>query len=210
MTSVVIADDHPLLLKGLEDLLSAQADIDVVGTSVSGTRAWWMIRELKPDIAILDVSMPDPGGMAILRSVAEQGVSTMVILLTAMLTGRQVAEAIEFGVRGLLLKESAPEILLECVRHVASNRRWLPPELLARSQGEQKPDMGDRIGSLTSRELEVARLICDGLSNRAIACTLQMSEGTVGVHLQNIYRKLEITNRTMLAAVHLRERLDNV
>jgi DNA-binding NarL/FixJ family response regulator len=126
-----------------------------------------------------------------------------VIFLTATLTGRQIADAISMGVWGILLKEYAPEALLDCMRQVASGEKWLPPELVVRATSAGPSDSPQKLDLLTVREREVAVQICGGLSNRAIAQKLGTTEGTIGIHLNNIYRKLEITNRTTLAALHL-------
>src|SRR3546814_6350918 len=111
------------------------------------------------------------------------------------------------GIWGLLLKEYAPEALLDCLRQVISGEKWLPAELVSKA-AHAPQDSGERkIELLTRREREITELICGGLSNRCIADTLGTSEGTITVHLQNIYQKLEITNRTALAALHVQYRI---
>jgi DNA-binding NarL/FixJ family response regulator len=201
MPSLVLADDHPLMLRGIQDLLAAAPDIEILGAATSGGGALSMIRDRSPDIALLDISMPGMGGPEVQAELARSDPSVKVIFLTATLSSKQVNDAVELGVWGLLLKEDAPETLLDCVRSVDDNRRWLPREVMARVTSRPAP--ADALSSLTRREREIADLVCDGLSNRRIADHLQMSEGTVGIHLQNIYRKLEINNRTMLAALRL-------
>lgn len=201
MPSLVLADDHPLMLRGIQDLLAAAPDIEVLGAATSGGGALSMIRDRSPDIALLDISMPGMGGPEVQAELARSDPSVKVIFLTATLSSKQVNDAVELGVWGLLLKEDAPETLLDCVRSVDNNHRWLPREVMARVTSRPAP--ADALSLLTRREREIADLVCDGLSNRRIADQLQMSEGTVGIHLQNIYRKLEINNRTMLAALRL-------
>ncbi|AZO41509.1 response regulator transcription factor [Mesorhizobium sp. M7D.F.Ca.US.005.01.1.1] len=133
MYSVVLADDHPLLLRGLQGVLKAAPDFNVLAATASGVQALSLISDLRPDLAVLDVSMPNVGGLAIQRTVLQERLPVKVIFLTASLTGRQIADAISMGVWGILLKEYATEVLLDCMRQVASGEKWLPPELVARA-----------------------------------------------------------------------------
>ncbi|WP_026617451.1 response regulator [Ensifer aridi] len=203
MYSVILADDHPLLLGGLQQSLLATPDINVVGVAANGEDALALIHHLKPDIAVLDVAMPQMSGLDVLRASKDQRLRLKVILLTATISGAQIADAISRGAWGILLKEYAPEALLDCLRHVASGEKWLPAELVAKASEAPPVAALNKIELLTAREREIAALICGGLSNRTIAQKLGASEGTIGIHLHNIYRKLEITNRTALAALHV-------
>lgn len=198
---VILADDHPLLLRGLADLVSQEADFAVVGVASSGREAMSLLTLTRPDIAILDVSMPDLGGLAILRKVMEAGMAIRVVFLTATITPAQISEALSLGVWGLLLKESAPDALIDCLRSVAAGDRWLPEALLSSAI----PDWAGPVvpfADLTRREREVVDLVCRGLSNRAIAASVGTTEGTVKIHLHNIFQKLKVTNRTSLAALN--------
>ncbi|WP_205927068.1 response regulator [Rhizobium sp. P32RR-XVIII] len=201
--SVVLADDHPLLLGGLQQILLSAPDFKVVGTAANGADALALIRDLKPNIALLDVSMPRTSGLEVLRALKEERLRLKVVFLTATMSGAQIADAISIGAWGILLKEYAPEALLDCLRHVASGKKWLPAELIAKAT--ETPDVADlrKFELLTAREREIAALICGGLSNRTIAQKLGASEGTIGIHLHNVYRKVEISNRTTLAALHV-------
>lgn len=198
---VLLADDHPLLLRGLADLLQATGEVDLVEATSSGTRALASIREKRPDIAVLDVSMPDVGGLAILRALREGGLPVRVIFLSATMTGRQIAEAIGLGVWGLLLKDYASDSLLDCLREVIAGRKWLPEELVSKARRGGGVDIGGEIASLTPREKEISALVCRGFSNKAIAGMVGSTEGTVSIHLHNIYRKLDISSRTTLATL---------
>lgn len=203
MHRVILADDHPLLLRGLQELLATADDFTVIEATTNGMRALAQIRAARPDIAVLDVSMPDIGGLDILRTIVEYQLPVKAIILTATLTGRQVNSALAMGVSGILLKEFAPELLLECMRHVAGGGTWLPEEIMAKVVRSQPENAAEKLDVLTAREREIARLVSSGLSNRAIAEILGTSDGTIGIHLHNIYRKLEIGNRTALAALHI-------
>ncbi|KQX16433.1 MULTISPECIES: response regulator transcription factor [unclassified Ensifer] len=202
MHSVVLADDHPLLLSGLQQNLMAAPDFDVVGVAANGKDALYLVRDLMPDIAVLDVTMPRMTGLEVLHALNDEQLCLKVVFLTATISGAQIANAISSGARGILLKEYAPEALLDCLRHVAKGEKWLPAEIAAKAS-EPAHAASKKIELLTAREREITALICGGLSNRTIAQKLGASEGTIGIHLHNIYRKLEITNRTSLAALHV-------
>lgn len=205
MCGIVLCDDHPLLLRGLCDLLELEPDFPVMGASTSGREALELLKSEQVAIGVIDVSMPGFGGMEILREVVKLGVDVQIIFLTATITGPQIVEALDLGVAGLLLKESAPEALITCLREVAAGRRWLPPELLAKTEASAnalQEHSGAR-ANLTRREMEIAKLVCRGYSNKMIARELESSAGTVKIHLQNIYQKLQIANRTALASLIL-------
>lgn len=204
---VLVADDHPLLLRGLSDLLQATEDVDLIAATTSGPRALSIIRESQPEIAILDVMMPDVGGMDILRTIHERALPVRVIFLTATMRGPQVAEAIELGVWGILLKDYAADSLVDCLRQVAAGRKWLPAELVARATQSCESDPAAALARLTSREREISELVCRGLSNRSIATAVGSSEGTVSIHLHNVYRKLGIGSRTTLATMFVRHQV---
>jgi DNA-binding NarL/FixJ family response regulator len=203
MYSVVLVDDHPLLLRGVQEILSTATDFELVCATANSADALLLIRERQPDIAVLDIAMPGVSGVDILRNLREHRLRIKTILLTATISGAQIAEAISIGVRGILLKEYAPEALLDCMRHVAKGGKWLPSELVARAVDAPQTRAFEKFRLLTAREREIAALICGGLSNRMIAQELGASEGTIGIHLHNIYRKLEISNRTTLAALNV-------
>ena len=203
MHSVVLADDHPLLLRGLQEILGTADDFKVVGAASDGADAMSLIRDLRPDMAVLDVAMPGMGGLDLLRALQGQRHRLKAIFLTATISGPQIADAMAMGVWGILLKEYAPEALLDCMRQVAKGEKWLPSDLVAKAGAMPQMAVFEKFGCLTARERQIAALICGGLSNRTIAQKLGASEGTIGIHLHNIFRKLEISNRTTLAALHV-------
>ncbi len=209
---VVLADDHPVVLSGLRMLLQADRSINVIAACSNGVAALQSIRDHKPEVAVLDISMPDLTGLDVLQAVEEDQISTRVVFLTASATDDQIVTAIARGARGILLKDTAPETLLECLHKVAAGDRWLPPELvdaaLEREAGRRL--RGDQIEDLlTAREREVLLLVAEGLSNKEIARRINLSDGTVKIHLHNIYQKLGTPNRTAVAVLALtcRDRL---
>lgn len=203
MITVLLADDHPLLLRGLSDLVSAQSDFQVFATASDGDQAIRLIREGRPDIAVLDLAMPKRTGLEVLKQLSYEAVATRVILLTASIGHEEIVDAVAAGAKGLLLKESAPEDLIECLTRIARGEKWLPPELVEPAVALQTSlsDSRNKLGLLTRREHEVVQLVCEGLPNKLVARRLAMSEGTVRVHLHTIYTKLEVNNRTELTAL---------
>ena len=211
MTSLVLCDDHPLILRGLADLIAADTDIDIVATCGDGEQAIEAILEHMPDVAVLDISMPRRDGIDVLRKVAREQWPVRVVFLTGCITDEQVIQAIAAGAYGIVLKESAAASLVDCLRHVADGGKWLPSTIvqpaLSRASASAAARRASPFELLTRREKEVARLIADGLSNRDIAARLAMSEGTVKIHLHNIYSKLGVDNRTAVAILFTRSQL---
>src|SRR5215207_8434500 len=199
---VVLADDHPIVLTGLRALLQPEPGVEIVAAAPEGATALELIRAHEPDIAVLDINMPQLTGLDVLEALEADGLATRVVLLTGSATDEQIATAVERGAWGLLLKEHALDTLTECLKTVAAGRRWLPEELVApavRRATERRATVGQLERVLTAREYEIADLIAQGLSNKHIARALAISEGTVKIHLHNMYEKLGGLNRTALA-----------
>jgi DNA-binding NarL/FixJ family response regulator len=209
MTSLVLCDDHPLILRGLADLIAADTDIDIVATCGDGQQAIDAILKHMPDVAVLDISMPQRDGIDVLRQVAREQWPVRVVFLTGCITDEQVIQAIAAGADGIVLKESAAASLVDCLRHVAEGRKWLPSNIVqpAISRASAAARRTSPFELLTRREKEVARLIADGLSNKDVAARLALSEGTVKMHLHTIYSKLGVDNRTAVAILFTRDQL---
>jgi two-component system nitrate/nitrite response regulator NarL len=207
--SVVIADDHPVVLHGVADLLRSHADMNVVSVCSDGAAAMDAIQKFAPDVALLDFAMPGKSGLEVLSNMTATRSTTKVIFLTATATDSQLITAVACGARGIMLKDTALNDLVDCVRAVAAGGHWLPPDLLdaalRRETGRQLArELID--GVLTQREREVMRLVAEGLSNKDVGRRLNLSEGTVKIHLHNIYKKLDVPNRTVLTAVAIAHR----
>jgi two-component system nitrate/nitrite response regulator NarL len=200
--TVVLADDHPIVLDALQSLFSLQPDLQVVGRCLNGAETLRAVAQHGPDILVLDLRMPNGDGLSVLREMARLKSPTRVVVLTAAVSDDDVLEAIRLGIRGLVLKESAPKALVECVRRVHAGGQYIEPRFLTRAlDAAQRRDAGQRelASVLTPRELQVLRMVADGLRNRAIAQQLEISEGTVKIHLHNIYEKIDVENRVELA-----------
>ena len=203
VTRLILADDHPLLLRGVADLISFEPDFEVVATAGSGHEALAALEQMRPDLLVLDINMPDLTGLAVLRAIHRSDLHVRVIFLTAAITPRQITEALALGAWGLLLKESASDLLIDCMRAVVRGEHWHPQELLARADPERAAPDPLQLAQLTLRERQVVTLVCKGLSNKAIAEQVGTAQGTIKIHLNNIFRKLGLSNRTSLAALAL-------
>ncbi len=199
---LVLADDHPIVLDGLEQLFRLSRDFSVVARCRDGEETLKALRLYRPDILILDIRMPRCDGLQVLRNLQTEGLPTQVVLLTADLEEAQLLEALQLGVGGIVLKETAPRLLVDAVREVYAGGRWVDKgsanraleKLLRREQEGRAAEP-----SLTPRELEIVSMVARGLRNRNIAEQLQISEGTVKIHLHNIYEKLGVDGRGELA-----------
>lgn len=199
--TVALADDHPLMLRGLQALLSSEVDFQVVAQCVNGDEALRSIRTYQPDLAVVDLSMPQRDGLSVSREVNREKLRTRIVLLAASIDEHQTVEAHRLGVGGVVLKEMAPRLLLQCLRKVHCGELWIERRAAARALDAllQRESGVREIGSiLTAREFEIARLVASGLRNRRIAQRLVVSEATVKTHLHNIYDKLNVESRGQL------------
>lgn len=199
--SLLLADDHPLILQGLQNLFSREPDFTVVGQCRTGDEALDGLRRHRPDLLLLDLRMPGTDGLAVLRQMKEEKMATRVVLLTAALDEEEVLEAMRLGVRGVVLKEMAPRLLVQCIRKVHAGGEWLETRSVGRALGQllrREAGRGEMARILTARELEIARMVARGLRNRDIADKLSISEGTVKIHLHRTYEKLGVDGRLQL------------
>jgi DNA-binding NarL/FixJ family response regulator len=199
---ILLADDHPIVLDALENLFRLQPDFQVVGRHLTGAETSEAVGRLRPDILVLDLRMPNGHGLDVLRRMARTHAPTRVVVLTAAVSDDEVLEAIRLGIRGLVLKESAPRTLVDCVRQVHAGGQYIEPQFLTRAMDASHPRAaGDHEleDVLTPRELQIVRLLADGLRNKEIGQALEISEGTVKIHLHNIYEKLNVESRVELA-----------
>ena len=205
---IVIADDHPIFRDGLRRLLETETDLKVIGEACDGGEAVKLARQLKPDILLLDLAMPRQHGLEALREMSttsNQG-SVRIILLTAAAEKKQIVEALQLGARGVVLKDSATQLLLKSIYTVMAGEYWVGRESvsnlvqylrnLMQSSGEEARQK--KFG-LTPRELEIVSAVVAGYSNKEIAEYFKISEDTVKHHLSNIFDKLGVSTRLELA-----------
>jgi DNA-binding NarL/FixJ family response regulator len=195
---IIVADDHPLFLDGVEHVLSLEPDFRVVARCRDGIEVLQAVREQAADLLVLDMQMPRKDGLAVLRELKGARDETPVVILTAGLNDDELVEALALGARALMLKDAEPQQLVQRVRAAHAGRRWVDERCVARVseavfQREARGEKGSAL--LTPRELEVARKVATGLRNKTIAQELCVSEGTIKIHLHNIYEKLEVGGR---------------
>jgi DNA-binding NarL/FixJ family response regulator len=199
--NVVLADDHAIVLHGLRRLFESHDDFKVIACCHDGAQAIASAREPDCDVLVLDVRMPGQSGIDVLRTLVAERRRCRTVLLTASISDEDIVEAVRLGARGVVLKESSPETLMECVRRVHDGEQWIDQETMSRALGRvtrRTAAIGEASKVLTPREIEIVGMIAQGLRNRAIADRLSITEGTVKIHLHNIYEKLRIDGRLAL------------
>jgi two-component system nitrate/nitrite response regulator NarL len=182
-------------------ILANEPDIEIVASALNGDEALAAVRQFRPDILVLDLRMPGKDGVAVLREMKREGLGTRVVVLTAE-NGEDAVEAVRLGARGIVLKDMAPRLLIQCIREVHAGRQWLEKSIAARTVTSLlKREAGTRSAAagLTRRELQVARLVADGFPSKAIAKKLAIAEGTAKLHLHHVYAKLKVDGRMALA-----------
>ena len=206
---LVIADDHPIFRDGLRRLLEAEAGLKVLGEASDGAEAVKLVRQIKPDILLLDLAMPKHPGLEALRdlsSTGNAGSGVRVILLTAAAEKGQIVEALQLGARGVVLKDSATQLLLKAIQTVMAGEYWVGRESVSNlvqylrtlMQSTHDEARQKKFG-LTPRELEIVSAVVAGYSNKEIAEYFKISEDTVKHHLSNIFDKLGVSTRLELA-----------
>lgn len=194
-TTVVLADDHPAIRMGVRMRLEREPGVTIIGEAADGPEAIELIRQLHPDVAIVDLRMPSSDGIDVTSAVV--GNHTKVVLLSAVGDAHLVQQALDAGATGYVDKESPLDVLVSAVQSAARGRSFVDPSLVA---GLLDPT--DR--RLSPREREVLQLAADGLQNRAIAAKLHLSEETVKSHVSSVIRKLDASSRTQAVAEALR------
>jgi two-component system response regulator DegU len=223
MITVVIVDDHPVVRAGMRMVLDAADDITVVAEGASGADALRLVAQRRPDVLVLDVNLPDPSagsgqalnGVEVTQRLREQGTTTAILVLTVYDDSQTVFGLLESGATGYVLKDEALETLVSAVRAAARSESWLSPavarQVVRRAVGEAAPESSELPPiPLTPRELEVLRLLAQGLDNTAIAEQLVVTKQTVQNHVSNIYGKLGVTMRTEAALYAIRHGLVQV
>jgi two-component system, NarL family, nitrate/nitrite response regulator NarL len=205
---IAIADDHPIFRDGLRRLLETETDMKVIGEAQDGYQAVKLATEMKPDILLLDLAMPHYTGLEALRdlSTSSGAGGVRIILLTAAAEKKQIVEALQLGARGVVLKDSATQLLLKSIHAVMSGEYWVGRESVSNlvlylrnlMQSSTEETKQKKFG-LTPRELEIVSAVVAGYANKEIADYFKISEDTVKHHLSNIFDKLGVSTRLELA-----------
>jgi DNA-binding NarL/FixJ family response regulator len=197
MIRVLIVDDHAIVRTGLAQLLGTTDDLELAGATGDGDEAVSLAAELKPDVVLMDLSMPGTDGVTATARIVAQDPGAHVLVLTSFSDQARILDALQAGAEGYLLKHSEPEVILAGIREVVAGGSPLDPKaarVLLTNRRSPGPEM-----KLTGREQEVLDMIADGLPNKLIARRMGISERTVKAHLTNIYQRLGVTDRTQAA-----------
>lgn len=206
--AVVLVDDHAIVRQGLRTYLELQSDIEVVGEASDGREAVGVVRDMLPDIVLMDLVMPNSDGVEATRAITGLVPSTRVIVLTSFSEDEKVFASIKAGAQGYLMKDVLPQDLVKAIRTVYRGEAQLDPEIARKLMQEfTNPQPQTPRHDLTERELEVLRLIAHGKTNKDISEELVLSEKTVKTHVSNILQKLHLSDRTQAAVYALRQKI---
>ena len=187
---ILIVDDHPVVRAGLTSMLGAQPGLEVVGSASSGEEALAMLESHTPDVLLLDLRMPGMNGIDTLLAMKRSGARARVIVLTSYETDEDIYRAVQAGTGGYLLKDTSRQEMLEAIRVVHAGKRYIPRHIASR--------LAERMmrSNLTTRELEILKMVARGLTNKEIGKALEISGNTVRNHVNSIIEKLEVSDRT--------------
>lgn len=210
---VLIVDDHPMMREAIRAAIEVDPEIEVVGEAEDGLTAVGRVRQLQPDITIMDLFLPGQDGIQAIVAILQDNPKARILVLTSSSDDQKLREAIEAGVTGYLIKDTRREELLQAIREVGRGNPYLPPAVVRKLMAglRQPHSPADPPAAtlpaepLTAREKEVLQLLGQGLSNPKIAETLQISQGTVRVHVHNILGKLNLESRSQAIIYALRE-----
>jgi DNA-binding NarL/FixJ family response regulator len=195
---VLAVDDHPLLRQGIASLVNAEPDMALVAQAATGREAIAQFRLHRPDVTLMDLQMPDMGGIQAMASIRDEFPDARIVILTTYAGDVQAMRALRAGARGYLLKGHVHTDLLETIRAVHAGQKRVPPEVAAELAGYVGED------ELTAREIEILRLIAGGNANKEIGSRLGIAEETVKSHITNIFSKLEANDRTHAVTIGLK------
>lgn len=211
--NVLIVDDHSLVRQGLKQIIELEEDIKVVGLAGDGEEAILKVQELKPDVVLLDINMPKLNGIQTLRRLKDMDQSTRVIMLTFHEDREYLFETINLGANGYVLKDAESESLIKAIRDVYQGASYIYPTLaneLVMEFSRRENRVKNKEGSLTKREYEVLTLVAEGFNNKEIAGHLFISEKTVKNHVSNIFKKIDVNDRTQAAIYAYRHNIKKI
>lgn len=206
---ILIADDHPMMRRGLSALIISETGLELVGEAADGIEAIQMARSLDPDVILMDLVMPRKNGLEAIQEIKQENPQARILVLTSFAEDDKVFPAIKSGALGYLLKDASSRDLIEAIRNVYEGEAFLHPTIARKLMKEihEPSDLPPTEGPLTAREVEVLKLVARGMSTQEIAEGLTITDLTVRTHIRNILGKLHLANRTQAALYALREGL---
>lgn len=206
LTRVLIVDDHPLMRRGIQQLLTVETHLQVIGEASNGTEALCYTKKLQPDLILLDLNMSGISGLETLKAIRSENDQVKVIIFTVSDNKQDVISMINHGANGYLLKDSNPEYLLLNITKILAGQLIVSEQLTAYlDELDQEDNIRDKLSILTKRELQIHQQIAQGYSNKQISENLQISEGTVKVHVKRLLKKLQINSRVEAAIMYLQQ-----
>jgi DNA-binding NarL/FixJ family response regulator len=200
--TLVLADEQPIVLDGLEHLFRLEKNFEILARCSTGEDMLRAVGKHRPDILVFDFHMHSGNGLAVLKELTKSKLRTRCVIFTAALNDDEMLEAIRLGVSGVVLKDMPPKLLIECIRQVQAGKKWFERDSSARALetlAERESTARLAYESLSSRQIQIVRMVAAGLHNKEIGKKLFISEGTVEVHLHNIYERLDVKSRLELA-----------
>lgn len=200
--NILIVDDHPMLRRGVKELLQLEAGLDAIGEASSGQEALEIAENLEPDLILLDLNMKGMDGIQTLKALREKDIYSRVVIFSVSDNHEDVIAALKAGADGYVLKETEPEELVSYIRQAATGTMAISDKLaaiLASEIGNRKEGSDRSVGDLTQRERQILKQIAAGMSNKMIASKLDIAEGTVKVHVKNLLKKLKMRSRVEAA-----------
>ena len=199
--TLVAADPHPLSLLGLAQLLNSEPNLTLLASCATAAETVQAVMQHQPDLLVIDINLPDRSGLELINELKNSSLDVKIVILTTSMDEEQTIEALRFGVKGVVLKDMPSHLLVQCLQKVATGGLWMEKESIGHAFEKmlhREAGMRRLATILTARETEVMRCVASGLSNQKIAEELIVREGTVKIHVHNIYRKLGIRNRVDL------------
>lgn len=210
--SIMITDDHSMIREGLKSLLELDDDIKVIAEAVDGRDCLDKLDVYKPDVLLLDINMPNMNGLEVLKELKAHKSKVKVLVLTVHNETEYLMKAVDIGINGYVLKDSESAELKKAIRAIMDGETYIQPSLIPALNAKrlERNEDEEKIDSLTRRELEVLKLLAIGMYNKEVAEKLEISERTVKNHVSNIFKKLEVTDRTQAAVFAIRNNLIKV
>ena len=207
--NIFIADDQRLVRQGIRSLLEGKCDVDVVGEATNGFECLNEVSKINPNIVILDVDMTGMNGIDTLKIMKEQGFSSKTLMIADDKNSDSVLTAVELGCDGYIIKDCDVSILKKAIYTIYDGDRYIQPELQEQLEKsiELKTDITDKLNELTRREIEVLKLLAEGMFNKEIAVKLHISERTVKNHVSNLFKKIKVNDRTQAAVFAIKNSL---
>lgn len=206
---VMITDDHSLIREGLKQLLEFDGSIEIVGEASNGVECLEKLKECNPEVLLLDINMPEKNGIEVLKKMKAENIQVKVLILTVHNEMDYLLQAVDIGVDGYILKDSESSELKKAIRAVRSGENYIQPSLIPALNNQllNRDTDKDRISLLTNRELEVLVQVANGMFNKEIATNLNISERTVKNHISNIFKKIDVSDRTQAAVFAIKNNI---